>query len=151
MSLGKTFKAIHYTFMSAYNQLKIIVVAEFHDTIRLQYQTLWDDIEHKWIYDTNSPHSAFQVLQNIITHGQWISNMSCMTIIDYILDLDCHTLKQFLNNVLETTIPLLKGNCYWNGVAGSLGLFLGAWVSKPTEININYSSVKTTIVEPKKI
>lgn len=40
MSLGKTFKAIHYTFMSAYNQLKIIVVAEFHDTIRLQYQTL---------------------------------------------------------------------------------------------------------------
>jgi type VI protein secretion system component Hcp len=36
MSLSKTLKAIHHTFMGTYNQLKIIVIAELHNTIRLQ-------------------------------------------------------------------------------------------------------------------
>jgi len=36
MSLSKTLEAIHHTFMGTYNQLKIIVIAELHNTIRLQ-------------------------------------------------------------------------------------------------------------------
>lgn len=35
MSLSKSFKAIHHTFVRSHYQLKIIVVAKFHHTIRL--------------------------------------------------------------------------------------------------------------------
>lgn len=48
MSLSKTFKAIHYTFMCTYNQLKIIVITEFHDPVRLKKCTLLDGIKDKW-------------------------------------------------------------------------------------------------------
>jgi len=36
MPLSKTLKSIHYAFVCSYNQLKIVVVAELHDTVRLQ-------------------------------------------------------------------------------------------------------------------
>ena len=40
MSLGKTLKPIHHTFMCTNNQLKIIVVTKFHDPIGLHNKNL---------------------------------------------------------------------------------------------------------------
>ena len=45
MPLCKTLKPVHHTFMRTYNQLKIIVLAELHDTIRLQLPGFWLVVE----------------------------------------------------------------------------------------------------------
>lgn len=76
MSLGETLKAIHYTFMCAYNQLKIIVIAELHDPIRLQHQTFLDDIRHKWIFKIPIKVTNFYIPDTLEHKNSWNINLS---------------------------------------------------------------------------